>query len=444
MHTLSRSLIFSALASAALLLFGCDGTPPPHATAPKVTYMPLAAQVVTLTTELPGRTSAFMISEVRPQVNGIIKERLFVEGSDVKEGQVLYQIDPALYQATYDSANANLAKAEANAKAARLLAERYASVVRVNAVSKQEYDNAVASYGQAQAEVAAAKATLDTARINLDYTKVTAPVAGRIGVSDVTPGALVTQNQPKALTTVQQIDKMYVDVTQSSSDLLALKRAFAEGRLKSSGADAVRVRLKLEDGSLYTQNVPKKDAQGNTQTDPTTGKPVMEAIPVIGALQFSDVTVDPSTGAITIRALFSNPEGILLPNMYVRAILEEGVSDTALLIPQKAMSRDTRGRPQARVLVKNATIKDIPDIYNVEVRTITINRSVGNFWMVSDGLASGDLLLVDGVQKARPGFPVNASLATPESIGENPAASSAGGKNAPRKSGEITPPEGKK
>ena len=407
-----KSFVIGALLAGTALLPGCGTPPPPHEDALTVTYMELTPTSVTLTTELSGRTSAFMVSDVRPQVNGIVQQRLFTEGADVKAGEVLYQIDPSLYQATYDSAKASLAKAEANAVAARLLAERYRQVVQVNAVSKQEYDNAVASYGQARAEVAAAKAALETASINLAYTKVTAPVSGRIGLSSVTPGALVTQNQQSALATVQQLDPMYVDVTQSSTDLLKLKRAFESGELKSSGKGAMQATLKLEDGTPYTQRAEKKDpATGQAMKD-AHGNVLYDHVPVVGQLKFSDVTVEQSTGVITIRAVFPNPDGTLLPGMYVRAVLEEGVNDNAILIPQKSVIRDSRSRPIAQVLTKNATIKDVEGIYNVQPRVLTIDRSYDNQWLVTGGLKPGELLLLEGVLKLKSGQPVKG---TPDS-----------------------------
>lgn len=400
-----RWLPFVFLAGS-ILLTACDSKPAPQAGMPTVTYLRVAPQRVTLTTVLSGRTSAFMVSDVRPQVSGIILERLFVEGSDVKQGDVLYQIDPALYQAAHDNAKAALMKAEANEVAARLLAERYRQVVRVNAVSKQEYDNAVASYGQARAEVAAAKAALDTAAINLAYTKVTAPVSGRIGRSSVTPGALVTQNQPDALATVQQLDPVYVDVTQSSSELLRLKMAFSSGALKSSGEAALRVKLKLEDGSIYQQRVPKRDPVSGMQMRDESGNPVYEHEPVIGTLKFSEVTVEQSTGAVTIRAVFPNPEGLLLPGMYVRAIVEEGVKAEAFLVPQKTVIRNNRGESVVQLLTKNATIQDQEGVFNVTPRILEIDRDMDNNWLVTAGLKEGDRVLLDGLQKVRPGMAV--------------------------------------
>ncbi|HEX9448873.1 MAG TPA: efflux RND transporter periplasmic adaptor subunit, partial [Dongiaceae bacterium] len=279
----------------------------------EVGVITLKPQRVTLTTELPGRVSAFMVSEVRPQVGGIIQKRLFEEGSDVKAGQVLYQIDPATYRAAYDNAAAALAKAKANVMSVRAKAERYKELVAINAVSKQDYDDAVASQRSAEADIAADQAALETAQINLDYTKVTAPISGRIGKSTVTPGALVTASQSTALATVQQLDQIYVDVAQSTADVLRLKRDLASGKLQKAGANQAKVGLLLEDGTHYDQG---------------------------GALQFADITVDQTTGSITLRAVFPNQKDDLLPGMYVRAVLEEGTNDQALLVPQRGVSRD--------------------------------------------------------------------------------------------------------
>jgi membrane fusion protein (multidrug efflux system) len=385
---------------------GCGETEQLHQNLASVTYLRVDTSTVTLSTELSGRTTPFTISEVRPQVSGIIQERLFVEGSDVTQGQVLYQIDPALYQAAFDNAKATLEKAEANEKAAGLLAGRYEKVVKVNAVSKQEYDNAVAAWGQAKAEVSAARAALDTAAINLNYTRVTSPVSGRIGRSSITPGALVTQNQPDPLATVQQLDPMYVDVTQSSSELLRLKRAYESGQLKSSGEDALRATLLLEDGTPYMTRAPKKDpATGQTLLN-EGGQPLYEMAPVAGLLKFSEVTVEQSTGVVTIRAVFPNPDNTLLPGMYVRAILEEGVKEDAVLIPQKAVVRNNRGLPTVKLLSKNATLENTPGVYNVNTVVLEIDRPMGQDWLVGGGLKKGDLLLIDGIQKVQAGKPV--------------------------------------
>jgi membrane fusion protein, multidrug efflux system len=339
-------------------------------TPPEVSVVVVKPQQVALTTELAGRTSAYLIAEVRPQVSGIIKRRLFTEGADVKAGEVLYQIDPSTYQAAFDSAKAVLHKSEANLVPVRLKADRYKDLVEINAVSMQDFDDASAALKQAEADVEAAKAALESARINLAYTRVTAPIAGRIGRSSVTDGALVTASQPTALATIQQLSPMYVDVTQSSADLLRLKQDMARGLMKSSGAAQTQVKLLLEDGSIY---------------------------PLPGTLKFSEVTVNQSTGSITLRAVFPNPMQTLLPGMFVRAVIEEGINEHALLVPQRAVSRNRAG---------DATIMVVGNGEKAEPRVIRVVRTVGESWLVSDGLESGDRVIVEGLQKVRPGTPV--------------------------------------
>ncbi|BEV71671.1 multidrug efflux RND transporter periplasmic adaptor subunit MexA [Paludibacterium sp. THUN1379] len=335
---------------------------------PTVGFVTLAPERVALDSELPGRTAAFTLAEVRPQVSGVVLKRLFTEGSDVKAGQALYQIDPATYRASYDSAVANLATLKSKA-------ERYRQLIGINAVSQQDYDDAEAAYKQAQAAV-------DTARINLGYTHVLAPVSGRIGKSNVTQGALVTADQATALTTIQALDPIYVDVTRSSGELLQLKQQLASGSIKSAGADAARVRLTLEDGSTY---------------------------PLEGKLQFTDVTVDPSTGSVTLRAQFPNPKHALLPGMFVRARLVEGVNEKAILVAQDLISHNEKG--QAVAMVVGAGDK-------VEARVVETPRAVGNRWLVSQGLKPGDRLIVDGLQYIRPGMPVKPSPAQGAGTGE--------------------------
>ncbi len=382
-----------------LIIAGCSDEGQTQSNAPKVNYLVAWQEEVTLTRELPGRISAFMVSDVRPQVGGIIKERLFEEGTVVEAGQVLYQIDPVLYEAAYNNAKAELARVQANAGAAQKLANRYSQLVATGAISKQEFDDAFASAGQASAQVASAKEALETARINLGYTKVTAPVTGTIGRSFFTPGALVTQNQPNPLATVQQLDYVYVDITQSSTELLKLQRARAEGLLKSSGPNSTKVKLLLEDGSAYA--LPQAD--GKTQY-------------IEGDLLFSDVTIDQSTGAVTLRAKFKNENNILLPGMYVRAVIEEGVRENAILIPQKTINRDPRGRTQAYVLSKENPNKEAPPAeakeevkplaaneYYVVPRSVTVDRDYENHWIVTDGLQQGEMLIAEGLQKIRPG-----------------------------------------
>lgn len=341
-------------------------------TPPEVGVVVIQQQKVALTTELAGRTSAYLIAEVRPQVGGIIQKRLFTEGADVKAGEVLYQIDPATYQAAYNSAKAALARVEANLIPARLKSERYKELVKINAVSQQDYDDATAALKQAEADVEAGKAALETARINLAYTKVTAPISGRIGRSSVTNGALVTASQPSALATIQDLSSIYVDVTQSSAELLRLKQNLASGLLKSSGAAQAHVKLLLEDGSVY---------------------------PLPGRLKFSEVTVDQSTGSVTLRAEFPNPKQTLLPGMFVRAVLEEGVSEHATLVPQRGVTRNPAG---------NAMVMVVGSGEKVEPRTIKVDRTVGDNWLVSEGLKAGDRVILEGLQKARPGTPVKA------------------------------------
>ena len=313
-----------AALAAALILSGCQnstGKAPSQAGPPEVAVVEMKPERVAITTELPGRTSAYLVAEVRPQVGGIIQKRFFTEGSDVKAGDVLYQIDPATYQAAYDSAKAQLARAEANISTTRVRAERYKELVEIKAVSRQEYDDAAAALKQAEADIEGGKAAVETARINLAYTRVTAPIAGRIGKSSVTVGALVTADQGMPLATIQQIDPVYVDVTQSSASLLRLQQSMASGTLKRDSANRAKVKLILEDGTPY---------------------------PLEGALQFRDVTVDPTTGRYILRIVFPNPKRVLLPGMFVRAVLEEGVNEQALLVPQQGVSRDPKGNPTGR------------------------------------------------------------------------------------------------
>jgi membrane fusion protein (multidrug efflux system) len=327
---------------------------------------------VALTTELPGRTVPLLIAEVRPQVGGIIRKRLYTEGSDVKAGQLLYQIDPAAYEATYASAQAAQARAEANLFAVRSKAGRYQDLVKIKAVSQQDNDDSQASLKQAEADVAAAKAALESARINLAYTKITAPISGRIGRSTVTDGALVTASQPTALATVQQLGSMYVDVTQSTAELLKLKQNLASGFMKKGDSATAKVKLLLEDGSAY---------------------------PTPGIMKFSEATVDQSTGSVTLRALFSNPNQILLPGMFVRAVVEEGVSEAAILVPQRGVTRNPKG---------DAVVMTVGAEEKVEPRPIKVIRTVGDSWLVSEGLKAGDRVILEGLQKARPGTVVKA------------------------------------
>lgn len=372
MHTSTGTVKLLILAMAVVMLCGCDrgkkSPPPPRAA--EVATVTVRPQPIVLTTELPGRTSSYLVAEIRPQVNGIIQKRLFKEGSDVKAGQVLYQIDPAPFRAALASAKANVAKAEANLVASRLRFERYKGLLAEQAVSQQDYDDREASLKQAEADVEYGKAAAETARINLDYTRVTAPISGRIGKSSVTDGALVTAYQALALATIQQLDPIYVDVPQSTTELLRLKRRLGDKRLHQNGASQDKVGLILEDGAIYSLK---------------------------GALQFRDVTVDPSTGSVVLRAVFPNPEGVLLPGMFVRAVVREGTNDQAILVPQQAVSRDAKGNPVA--LIVDAEEK-------VQQRMITLDRAIGDKWLVSSGLSSGDRVIVEGMQKVRPGVSV--------------------------------------
>lgn len=411
-------ILFAAIAG----LTGCQEKQAPVQQNVNVTYLVAQANNVPLITEMPGRVSAFMVSEVRPQVSGIIQKRLFEEGTDVKEGEQLYQIDPALFQAAYNSARADLAKAQANVVAARLMAERYGKIVDINAVSKQEYDDAVAARDQAIAAVNAARQAVETARINLEYTKVLSPVSGRISRSFVTPGALVTQNQPDPLTTVQKLTPVYVDVTQSSTELLKLRRALAKGEIQAGANRGAKVKLKLEDGSPYA----KIDKASAENPEPEW---------ILGELQFSDVTIEQSTGVVSVRATFENPDHILLPGMYVRAIIEEGIREGTILIPQKTVQRDTKNRPYVYVLTKEnplpqqsaaqkegekaAAPKALgPNDYYVALRYVTLDRDYKNNWLVTDGLKPGDRVMVDGLQKVQPGQVVSGEETQSETIVE--------------------------
>ena len=367
-----RLVPWAAMFAATVLLAACsqEASKAPAgmgaAGKPEVGVVTLHPQSVAITAELPGRTTASLTADVRPQVNGIIQARLFKEGSEVVVGQPLYLIDPASYQAAYDSAKAAQQKAEAAVPTAQAKFDRYAGLLKQNVVSKQDYDDAAATLAQANADVASAKASVETARINLDYTKITAPIAGRIDKSSLTPGALVTANQDTLLTTIRALDPINVDVTQSSTNLLNLRQAINEGRLKFSGPN-VSVKLKLENGTIYTQ----------------TGK-----------LEFAGANVDQSTGTFALRAEFPNPDRLLLPGMYVRALVEEGVAQNSFLVPQRAVSRNTKG--EATAMVINAQGK-------VETRVLAVRNSVGNSWLVDSGVGDGDRVIVEGMQLVRPG-----------------------------------------
>ncbi|WP_281423875.1 efflux RND transporter periplasmic adaptor subunit [Oceanobacter mangrovi] len=363
-----------------VLLAGCQSESDGNASAagqqrpaPEVSYIEVQPQAVTLTSELKGRTVASMSSEIRPQVGGIVRKRLFEEGSAVKAGEVLYQIDPASYEAAVRQAKADLNSAEASVQSTRLTAERYAELVKIEGVSQQDADDAKAAWLQARASVESAKAALETARINLGYTRVTAPIAGRIGLSSVTPGALVSASQDTALATINTLDPMYVDMTQSSSDLLKLRKMIDRNGLSMGGAD---VSLLLEDGSTYEQT---------------------------GTLKVREVAVDSDTGSVTLRAEFPNPDGILLPGMFVRAVISDAEDDQAIVVPQQGIARDIKGNAVAMVLSADN---------KVEQRIVTTERAIKNQWLVSNGLQAGDRLIVEGTSKISVGMAVRPVAAT--------------------------------
>lgn len=394
---MSRSNPFMTLAAAACLialLAGCNqqkqaSGQPQGGGPPEVSVLTIEPQRLTVTTELPGRTAPYRVAEIRPQVSGIVLKRLFREGSEVKAGDQLYQIDPATYEASLASAQADVQKAEANLQAARNKASRYGDLVKNSVVSKQDFDDVQASLKQNEAQVAAAKAAYNLASINLNYTKVFAPISGRIGKSAVTEGALVTANQATALATIQQFDPIYVDVTQTASQLMKLREDMATGRIRPAEPGKIPVTLFLN---------------SNASGDDT-------AYPAKGELQFSDVTVDAGTSSVQLRAVFPNPNKDLLPGLFVRARVEQGVAENAITVPQAAVARGPDG--SARVWVVGADNK-------VNPRTIKTERAVGNVWLVSDGLAVGERVVVEGLQKVKPGAEVkpvpaqNALAALPE------------------------------
>ncbi len=414
MKQICAIMLCAAFALTGLLAAGCEPgqEQAPQRPAPEVATITVQTRKVSLKTELPGRTSAFRTAEIRPQVSGLLKERLFTEGADVEAGQVLYRIDPAPFQAAVENAEANLAAVkkgadraravlaasiagEARQRATLALAKsnqtRLTDLVKDRAVSVSDYDRAVTeaevaeatleavkaqvesdrvAVAAAEAAIKQAEAALKTAQINLAYTRITAPISGRIGRSAVTEGAMLTAYQPLALAAIRQLDPMYVDVPQSTGELLRLKHRIEEGRLNRSEEARQKVALLLEDGSPY---------------------------PLEGSLKFREVTVDPSTGSVILRILFPNPEGILLPYMFVRAVVQEGVNDRAMLIPQQAVSRDPKGNPQILVVEETAT---------VSLRPLTIDRAIGDQWLVTSGLSEGDRIIVEGIQKVRPGMTV--------------------------------------
>jgi membrane fusion protein (multidrug efflux system) len=348
----------------------------PDSGPPEVGVITLQAAPVTLTTELPGRTTPFETSDVRPQVGGIVVARPFTEGGLVHAGQVLYQIDPAPFRAAYDQAKAQLESAQANLSTTQLKAQRYTDLLKINGVSKQDVDDAEAVAHQAAAAIDQQRAAAEAAKVSLGWATITAPISGRIGISSVTKGALVSPGQTTALTTIQRLDPIYVDVTQSSGDLLKLRQALAAGQLTSGGPLSAPVTLKLEDGSTY---------------------------PVQGKLQFTDVTVDPASGAVTLRAIFPNPNGLLLPGMYVRAIVAEGVAPTGVLAPQQGVGRNEKGEPTAMVVDATG---------HAQIRDVQTQGAIGNQWLIKSGLAPGDRLIVEGLQKVKPGVAVHATPTT--------------------------------
>lgn len=370
----AATLAMAVLAAVALTACNGSGSGPtgPSGVKASVSVVTVHPQSVTITTELPGRTVASLVAEVRPQVSGIIQKRLFKEGSEVKEGDPLYQIDASSYQASYDSAVADLQKADAAVPNAQAKVDRYQGLISQNAVSKQDLDDAVASLAQAKADVASAKASVETAKINLDNTMIRAPISGRVDNSALTEGALVTANQDTTLTTIRTLDPINVDVTQSSTNLLNLRQAIADGRIKFTGPD-VSVKLELDNGTIYSQ----------------TGK-----------LAFAEFVVSETTGTFTVRAEFPNPDRILLPGMYVRALVEEGVAPNSFLAPQRAVTHNSKG--EATALVVDSEGK-------VEERTLTISRSIGSNWLVTAGIGNGDRIVVEGSQFVHVGEDVNAT-----------------------------------
>lgn len=373
-HVLSHAPLWVS-ATLALLLTACGGPPagmPPQGPV-DVAVVTLAPESTTLVRELPGRVAPHLVAEVRPQVSGIVARRLFEEGATVQAGQALYQLNDALYRADRKNAAAALARAEAGLKTAQLEAGRVRDLVSRKLVSQREDDNAQAALQQAQADVAAARAALERASILVDYARISSPIDGRIGKSSVTQGALVTANQGEALATVQQLDPVYVDVTQSSAELLELRRDIDAGRLAATSQ--LPVELLLEDGSVYAHQ---------------------------GQLEFSDVSVDPTTGSYLLRVIVPNPEQVLLPGTYLRARISTGTRPEALLVPQQGIARDPRGNTSAMVVGPDGT---------AEPRAVEVSHAVGNRWLVEDGLTAGDQVIIEGLQKLRPGVPVKVSEA---------------------------------
>ena len=363
----------------AVLLSACGAKAPQAPPTAAVTVVTLKTESVTLTRELPGRVTSSLVAEVRPQVTGIVKQRLFTEGTLVKAGQALYQIDDATYRADASSARASLARAEAMLETARPKAQRFAELAKQGVVSKQDNENAIAALRQAEADVAVARAAVERSNVMLGYSRIVSPIGGRIGKSSVTQGALVTANQDAALATVQQLDPIYVDLTQAGGELLQLRQQITAGTMK--GVNTLPVTLLLEDGSSYRHD---------------------------GKLAFSEVSVDPSTGSYALRVAVPNPENILLPGMYVRAVIGEGIRANAVLAPQQGITRNPKGSASAMVVGKDG---------KVEVRNVTVSQTIGDKWLVEAGLAAGDKVIVEGLQKIQPGAPVQAT-----ELGAAPAA----------------------
>lgn len=384
---LRESILAAGLISWGLFISGCQQkTAPPPAGPAEVAYVTVRPEPVTLKTELPGRTNAYLVAEIRPQVSGLLQKRLFEEGSNISAGDILYQIDPVQYQASFDQAKAAVAMseadiklAEANLPAIRARAERLGGLAMIHAVGQQEYDDASAALRQAEANLGVRRtalevnrANMETARINLSYTPIKAPISGRIGKSNITVGAMVTAYQQTPLAVIQQLDPIYVDVTQANAQLLSLRRRLESGDLKRGEARGKKVKLLLEDGTPYKYE---------------------------GTLKFQDVTVDPTTGSVTLRLVFANPKQILLPGTFVRAVVEEGVNEQAVLIPQQGVGRDPKGNPIA-LLVSNNN--------KAEQRPLTLDRAIGDKWLVTKGLAPGDKVIVEGLQKIRAGDAIKA------------------------------------
>lgn len=372
MSRISSCRVLALSLALTVALAACKGEPaPPQGGPGQVTVVTLKTEPVTLTRELAGRANSYQVAEVRPQVSGIVAKRLFTEGSLVKEGQPLYQLDDAAYRAQANSARAQLARAEASANAARLAARRSSELVKSQVISAQDNENAQATWKQAEADVLAARASLDAANVTLGYARITAPISGQIGKSSVTQGALVSAGQATALATINQLDPIYIDVTQSSAELLQLRRELAAGRLE--GASELPVDILLEDGSSFAHK---------------------------GKLEFSEVSVDPSTGSYGLRVRVENPEQVLMPGMFVRAVLGSGVRPDALLVPMQGIARDAKGNTSAMVVDAEG---------KVALRAVSVSRSIGDKWLVEDGLKAGDKVIVEGLQKIGPGMPVNAT-----------------------------------